>query len=72
MHICLYMGWMPEYVEENVTTTMHKALIRTWERTLPPAAALSRLAVWAGAWKPTERGEIADLAQGVTDGGLRV
>jgi hypothetical protein len=46
------MGWMPEYVEDNLTTTLQKSLNRVWERCLPLPAAASLLCQHFKIWEP--------------------
>ncbi len=69
--VCICTGWMPEYVEDNLTTTLQKALDRKWEKCLPLAVAASMLCQYVGVWKPrsayNDHSELAGMG-GLTRG----
>lgn len=44
-----------------MTSSMHKALQRMWDKCPPLPLAASMMVQHFGLWKPTERGNIEDL-----------
>ena len=61
-------GWTFDYVEDNLTSSRHKSLIKQWEKCLPVTVAASFMCQYFGVWKPVDRRDIAELADGGLDG----
>lgn len=68
--ICAATGWTWDHVEETVTTTRLKALQRTWKKTLPASAGITRICMWLGVFEPEQEGsDLAELAAMAGPGG---
>jgi hypothetical protein len=46
------MGWSPEYVEDNLTTTLQKTLERVWSKNIPLSRAAGLMCQYLKIWEP--------------------
>lgn len=52
IEVCMNMGWSPEYVEDNLTTSLHKTLERVWAKVLPLPRAAGMICQHLKIWEP--------------------